>query len=203
MAATATAESTARTRRCILSGEREDAQGLLRFAIGPGSKMVPDICGNLPGRGYWLTPTRAAVREAVARSAFAKAARQPVIADIDLADQVERLLARRCLDLLGLARRAGVVTVGFEPVRAALRADRVGVLVAARDGAADGRGKLRALAPGARRVEAFTADELGLALGRENVVHAALAPGGLADRFYAEVRRLGGFRPEPERSVNE
>jgi predicted RNA-binding protein YlxR (DUF448 family) len=203
MAASATADSGERTRRCILSGEREEAQGLLRFAIGPGAKVVPDVCGDLPGRGYWLTPTRAAVREALSRRAFAKAARQPVTVDADLADVVERLLTRRCLDLLGLARRAGVVTVGFEPVRAALRAERVGVLVAARDGAADGRGKLRALAPGLRVVEAFTVDELGLALGRENVVHAALAPGRVADRFYAEVRRLGGFRPEPERSVNE
>jgi predicted RNA-binding protein YlxR (DUF448 family) len=203
MAASATADSGERTRRCILSGEREEAQGLLRFAIGPGAKVVPDVSGDLPGRGYWLTPTRAAVREALSRRAFAKAARQPVTVDADLADVVERLLTRRCLDLLGLARRAGVVTVGFEPVRAALRAERVGVLVAASDGAQDGRGKLRALAPGLRVVEAFTVDELGLALGRENVVHAALAPGRVADRFYAEVRRLGGFRPEPERSVNE
>jgi predicted RNA-binding protein YlxR (DUF448 family) len=203
MTAPAKAIDAEGTRRCILSGERGEAEGLLRFVIGPGSRVVPDVSGNLPGRGYWLTPTRAAVEEAALRGVFAKAARQPVVADIDLADQVERLLARRCLDLLGLARRAGAVTVGFEPVRAALRADRVAVLVAARDGAMDGRAKLRALAPKVRRVEAFAVDELSLALGRENVVHAALAPGRAAERFFAEARRLGGFRPEIERSLDE
>ncbi len=203
MAATATASSAERTRRCIVSGGREEASGLLRFAIGPDARIVPDVAGDLPGRGYWLKPTREAVTNAVARRAFAKAARQKVAVDADLADQVEYLLCRHCLDLLGLARRAGAVTIGFEPVRGALKADRVAVLVAARDASADGRSKLRALASGLRVVEAFTVDELGLALGRENVVHAALAPGRVAERFYAEVCRLGGFRPGPERSGNE
>ena len=115
-----------------------------------------------------------------------------VTADPDLADQAEALLARSALSLLGLARRAGLVVTGFEKVAEALGADPRMVLVTARDGSADGRGKLAR--PGRKVIALFTRDELSLALGRENVVHAALTPAGIGARLLAEAERLAGFR---------
>lgn len=185
----------AHARRCLVTGESGDPGRLVRFVVGPDDRIVADVIGDLPGRGLWLTAARAVVDKAVAKGAFARAARRPVTVPADLADQVDRLLARRCLDFLGFARRAGEVVAGFEKVREWLDAGRVAVLVEARDGAADGRAKLARLGRGLPVVALFTSAELSLALGRQNVVHAAVAPGRLAERFLAEIARLRGFRP--------
>src|SRR5690606_17454 len=115
-----------------------------------------------------------------------------VTTDPDLSDQVEALLARNCLSLLGLARRSGLLVTGFEKVAEALAADPAAVLVTATDGSADGRNKLAR--PGRKVIALFTRDELSLALGRENVVHAALTPAGIGARLLAEAERLAGFR---------
>ncbi|MCH8187399.1 MAG: RNA-binding protein [Proteobacteria bacterium] len=181
-------------RRCIVTGEVKDKSEMVRFAVGPDGRVVPDVAGNLPGRGLWLTASREVVETAVAKGRFAKAARGPTVSDVDLADQVGRLLARRCLDLIGLARRAGQAVTGFEKVRACLRQDDAAVLLAASDGAGDGRAKLSGLAGSIPEVAVFSRAELSSALGRENVVHAALRPGGLAGKFKMEAARLAGFR---------
>ena len=108
---------------------------------------------------------------------------------------VELLLRRRCLDLIGLARRAGAAVAGFEKCRAWLQSGRAGLLLAASDGAADGRAKMRALAGGSPVVELFTSDEISQVLSHENTIHAVVAPGGFADKITAEVERLKGVRP--------
>ena len=143
----------------------------------------------------WLSADRDVVNKAVARNLFAKAARAPVKVDAGLAERVEHLLVGCALGLLGLARRAGQVVIGFEQVRAWLRSGRAGVLVSASDGATDGRRKPRQLAPELPLVTAFSRAELGTALGRESVVHVAVAGGRLAERLLVEVGRLQGFRP--------
>lgn len=155
---------------------------------------MPDVAGKLPGRGLWLTARRDIVAAAVTKRLFARAARQPVIVDDDLAERVEALLAERCRDQIGLARRAGQAVMGFAKVEAALAQGKAVVLLAAADGAADGRMKLRALAPGLPLVEQLSGAELGAAFGREHVVHAALAPGRIAQALIAEAARLAGFR---------
>ena len=185
------------TRRCVVTGEVRAKPELLRFVVAPDGKLVPDVAGRLPGRGLWLTARRDIVAAAVTKRLFARAARQPVVADDDLADRVEVLLAQRCCDRIGLARRAGQAVAGFDKVHTALAAGRMGVLVAAGDGATDGRSKLRSLAPGLPLVECLTGAELGAAFGREQVVHAALAPGRIAEALVADAARLRGFRPPP------
>ena len=167
---------------------------LIRFVIAPDGRIVPDVAGKLPGRGLWLTAERDIVATAVTKRLFARAARQPVIVDDDLAERVEALVAARCCDQIGLARRAGQAVAGFAKVETALAGGKVGVLLAASDGAAHGRAKLRALAPGLPLVEQLTAAELGAAFAREHVVHAALAPGRLAEALVADATRLAGFR---------
>jgi len=134
------------------------------------------------------------VNTACARNMFAKAARARVEIPDGLADRLEDLLAARCLNTIGLARRAGAAVAGYEKVRLWLRDNRPGLLLAAADGAADGRAKVAALAPQTPVLALFGAEEQGRALGRERVVHAVIAPGGLADRLAQEAHRLAGFR---------
>jgi len=184
-------------RKCIVSGEVRDKKDLIRFAISPDGHVVPDLAENLPGRGIWLSARREVLTEAVARGRFARAAKAKVKADAALVDDVAGQLAQRGLETLGLARRAGHLVAGFEKVRGVLGGENAAVLIAASDGAADGREKLSRLAGGLPLVSLFSVEELSLALGRENVVHAALTSGGLADRFLMETNRLAGFRDQP------
>jgi predicted RNA-binding protein YlxR (DUF448 family)/ribosomal protein L7Ae-like RNA K-turn-binding protein len=190
------APMTGPLRRCIVTREVLPKESLVRFVVGPAVDAVPDIAGKLPGRGLWVKAERAVLASAVAKNLFAKAARQSVTVPADLVDRTVVLLSRRCLDLIGLARRAGQAVCGFEKVRDALRNGRVGLVLAAVDGAADGRGKLEALAGELPILAQFTVAELSAALGRENVVHAALAPGRLAERLIVDSARLAGLHAD-------
>jgi uncharacterized protein len=179
-------------RRCIVTRDILPKDALIRFVIGPSGEIVPDVQGKLPGRGLWVKAERGALASAVAKGRFAKAARQPVDVSPDLVDRTAALLRQRCLDLIGLSRRAGQAVCGYERVRKALRDEGVGVLIAAADGAEDGRRRLKAMASDVPTLALFTTAELSAAFGRENVVHAALAAGRLAERLIAESARLAG-----------
>lgn len=179
-------------RRCIVSREVLPKDNLIRFVIGPDDHLVPDVEGKLPGRGLWVKAGRAALEAAIAKNAFSKAARRRVEVPGNLFDLTAMMLRRRCLELIGLARRAGQAVAGFERVRAELTRQNAGVLLAAADGADDGKRKLKGLAEGVRSVALFTSAELSHALGRENVVHAAVMPGRLGDLLCVETSRLAG-----------
>jgi uncharacterized protein len=181
-------------RRCICTGESGDRPGLLRFVIGPGDELVPDVAARLPGRGLWLTPRRDIVERAVAKRLFARAARRPVTVPPGLADRIEALLAQRCRDGLGLARRAGLAVAGFEKVREALRAGEAAVLFGAVDAAEGGRRKMRELGRGLPMAVALTAAEIGAAFGRDHAVHASVGSGALSRRLLTDAHRLAGFR---------
>ncbi len=187
-----------RSRRCIVTGESLPCENLVRFVVGPDRNLVPDIAGKLPGRGLWLGAGRDIVDRACAGNLIAKAARAPVRVPPDLAQQVEDLLVRRCLELLGLARRAGQAVAGFEKVRNMLSRDRAGVLLSAADGAQGGRNKLGVTRPGVARIDLLERAELGGVFGREMTVHASVAKGNLADKLVAEAVRLAGFRTRIE-----
>jgi predicted RNA-binding protein YlxR (DUF448 family) len=192
-------ENDMRERRCLVSGKVLDESELVRFAADPDGNVVPDITATLPGRGMWVHADKASVTTAAAKNLFSKSAKAPLRADADLAERVERLLVARMQGDLGLARRAGQAVFGFDNVLRALD-DKVppAALVEARDGAADGRRKLAgsAYARGLKieTIETLTSAELSLALGRENVIHAALKPGRLAERLIFDAGRLNGFR---------
>lgn len=195
-----------RERRDLVSRQVMEESRLIRFVAGPDGSVAPDLGRKLPGRGLWVAADRASVETAAKKNLFSGAAKTRLTPDPALADRVEALLARRCLEQLGLARREGVLISGFEKAAAAIRSGRAAWLIEAADGAADGRGKITALArhAGTRVCGAFDADELGLALGLENAIHAVLLSGGRADRWTEEVGRLAGFRsllPESWRRV--
>ena len=181
-------------RRCIVTGERRPRETMLRFVVDPAGRITPDLAANLPGRGFWTTASRDILATAVKKRSFDRAARRPVVVDPALAQQIEALLARRCCDDIGLGRRAGVAVAGFEKVSTALKSGTAGVLIAAVDGAADGRRKLAALAPELAVVAILTAAELGHAFGRDHVVHAVVGRGKLAERLQNDASRLAGFR---------
>ncbi len=155
---------------------------------------MADIAARLPGRGLWLTPRRDIVEQAGAKRWFTRAARRPVTVPGDLADRLEALLARRCIDAIGLARRAGLAVAGFERVAEAARGGKTAVLVAAIDGAEGGRRKIRALARNVPLVCVLTATELGAAFGRDEAVHASLGRGALSARLVADAEKIAGFR---------
>lgn len=181
-------------RRCIVTRATGPKAGLIRFVLGPEDEVVPDLAGRLPGRGMWVTADAATLAQAVKRGHFARAARRPVRVPPDLAGQVERLLARRLVDLVALARRAGEAVAGLEKTRAALVGGKAALLVQAGDGSARERGALRPPEGENTLVSALSGDELGMAFGRDRVVHAAVLAGGLADRIKAEALRLQGVR---------
>jgi predicted RNA-binding protein YlxR (DUF448 family) len=189
-------------RRCIVSGTVRPARELIRFVVGPDGAIVPDVTAKLPGRGIWVSADRDALRTAVEKKLFARAAKAQVTASGDLPERVDGLLSRNCLNLLGLARRAGEAVSGFDQVMEALDTERPAAVLTASDAAPNGRAKvaakIKAMGGTIPNVDLFDVGELSLALGRENVVHAALRPGGLARRFLAECGRLAAFRATSE-----
>jgi len=188
-------------RLCIVTREVKPVSEMIRFVIGPDRNVVPDLRRRLPGRGVWVTATRAAVAEAVKRRAFARGFKADVGVAPDLADEVERLLERSALDALSIVRKAGRAALGFAQVERALASEPVVALLHAADAGREGVRKLAAArsrlgekAEDVPVMDQFTAAQLDLAFGRPNVVHAALLAGSASDGFLARYRNLERFR---------
>lgn len=181
-------------RRCIATGEVQPKHGLIRFVVGPDNRIVPDLLGKLPGRGIYVAADRKALEKAVLKGLFARAARQPVDVPEDLIASVEEGLADRVVHLISLARKAGEAVAGFEKVKDWLAKEQARVLIQASDGSERGKTKLRAPHGEGRFIGCLTAGELGLAFGRENVIHGALSGGGLSARVVEEAAKLAGLR---------
>jgi predicted RNA-binding protein YlxR (DUF448 family)/ribosomal protein L30E len=183
-----------RSRRCIVQGDDLSRDEGIRFVVGPENNVVPDILSKLPGRGFWVGADRSQVNAAVEKNRFARAARRQVLVTPNLSDQVELLLAKRCIDLIALARRAGEAVAGYEKTKAWITDGSGDVLVQAEDCAQNARDKFKALSKGSPVVRVLRVEELGQAFGRDRTVHVVLAHGGLADKLRTEARRLNGFR---------
>lgn len=180
-------------RKCIATGEVRPKSEMIRFVVGPDTQIVPDILGKLPGRGIWVSADRKALEKAVSKRLFARSAKQSVNVPDDLVQQVESQLVRRVVDLVSLARKSGDAVSGYEKVKDWLAKDYAEVLIQASDGS--GRGKSKLSTPyGGTYIGWLKADELGLAFGRQTVIHGALASGGLALRVVEEALRLKGVR---------
>ncbi|MEO9874404.1 MAG: RNA-binding protein [Anderseniella sp.] len=190
-------EDDPNVRMCALTRAQRPRGELLRFVASPDGDLVPDLKENLPGRGVWLSLSRASVAEAVKRGVFARALKAQITLPDNLSDLVARLLLKDAMSCLSLASKAGQVVAGFEKTEATVVHGRAAVLIAASDGAEDGRrklsGKLRAADQADRLVECFASADLDLALGRTNVIHAAINPGGLARKFMTCARRYELF----------
>ncbi|MFY9970721.1 MAG: RNA-binding protein [Roseiarcus sp.] len=189
-------------RTCIVTGVKDDPAAMLRFALAGDGSVVPDIRRNLPGRGVWTRLSFEAVRRAAAKGAFARAFRAKAEAPLSLAETVDALLERDALQSLSIANKAGLAVSGAFKVDAAITAGGVAALIQASDGAADGASKreqaLRVkLGPAAgtiARINVFSSSQLGLALGKANVIHAALKSGAASSAFLARAERLRRYR---------
>ena len=188
-------------RLCVLSRQVKPVSEMIRFVIGPEGQAVPDLKRKLPGRGIWITATRADLTEAVRRGAFARGFGRAVKIPDDFVEATERLLERSALDALAIAGKGGQVVAGFSKVEAALLRGHAMVLMHASDAAADGVRKLEGLRRQTEEegrkvglIAAFSSAQLDLALGRANVVHAALLAGPATETFIARCARLDRFR---------
>jgi len=198
--ATSVAPGTERT--CALTRDVKPAAEMIRFVIDPGGEVVPDVKRKLPGRGIWITASRAAIEDAAKRNVFARGFKRDVRIAGDLAAQTDQLIERAALDALAIAAKAGVVISGFTRVEAAVGGEDILALIHAADAGDEGRRKLDAArrrqatekSPEIAVIDAFTGAQLDLALNRPNVVHAALLAGPGSETFLTRVARLRYFR---------
>jgi predicted RNA-binding protein YlxR (DUF448 family) len=198
----ATSVAAATQRTCAVTRNVLPVDAMLRFVVGPGGEAVPDVKRKLPGRGIWITATRAALDQAVQRKVFARGFKREVRVAADLAAQTELLLVRSALDALAIAGKSGNVLTGFSKVEAALAHEDIAALIHATDAAADGKRKLdaalrRETTEKSREIaiiEEFSGGQLDLALNRPNVVHAALLAGPVSGTFLDRAMRLQRFR---------
>ena len=186
-------ENAGPERKCIATGEVLPVEQMIRFVVGPEGQAVPDVLGKLPGRGIWVSATRAALDLAVSKKLFARSAKQPVTVPDGLVTEVETQLARRVVNLISLARKGGRAIAGYEKVKIWLQNEEAKVLIQASDGSERGKSKL-STPYGGSFIGWLTADELGLAFGRQTVIHGALASGGLTERVVEEAARLKNLR---------
>jgi uncharacterized protein len=193
-------EATDTVRRCAVTRTLRPKHELIRFVLGPDGAVVPDIKEKLPGRGVWLIAAHDTVAEALKRNAFARAFKHAAKAPQGLDAQVDRLLVEAAISALSLANKAEEVVFGNAKVEEAIGKGQVIALIHAREAAEDGCRKLDAKARGKKggmavpAIRAFTVDELGLASGRTNVIHAALIQGGAAFKVLAAASRLERYR---------
>jgi predicted RNA-binding protein YlxR (DUF448 family) len=189
---------------CAVSRQVCPIDQLIRFVVAPTGEVIPDLKRKLPGRGLWLTARHRSVAEAVRRHIFAKGFKRDVKAAASLAADTDALLVRSALDALAMAAKAGQVASGFTRVEAALQSGEAAALIHAADGAADGIRKLDAVARQNDMiatvltkfpvVTAFSSAQLDLALGRSNVIHAALLAGPAGRTFLSRCQILVRYR---------
>lgn len=195
--AIADVEADGNCRLCALTRERRPVESLLRFCAGPDGAVVPDLKASLPGRGVWITCTRDSVAEAARRNVFARSLKQQVTAGPGLEDTVERLLEKDAVARLALANKAGEVACGFTGVEKAIAGGKAVALLHATEAAADGKRKLDgkfAASGGGEVLSSLNSAQLGLALGRTNVLHAAITGGGAGTRLLGALHRLDRFK---------
>jgi predicted RNA-binding protein YlxR (DUF448 family) len=186
-------------RQCCLTRQVRPAGELIRFVVSPEGELWPDVDARAEGRGVWVTATADAVAEAGRKKAFARSLKMPVLVPGDLAERTRRHLEQRLLGALGLARKAGQIATGFTRVEKALRSGEAIALLTATDAADDGRNKLVGLlhalgiAERTPHLQILASDRLGLALGLDNVIHAALTNGAAARSALVRAERLARF----------
>ena len=192
-----------RERRCIVTGQVKPESELIRFVTDPDNHVLADLDLKLPGRGAWVTADRESLDKAVSKNLFSRAFQSAVQVAPDLVDRIIQMLDRKCLDQLGLARRAGRSVLGYDAVRLALKGKtRPGLRLEARDGAEDGRNKIdrlsEAIFPGLDVLECYSAEQLGQTMGRDRVVHGLILPGPEADRIGVLQARLARLKRDQD-----
>ena len=197
-------DRSATMRMCAVTREVRPIDELIRFVVAPSGEVMADLKRKLPGRGLWVAASHQAVAEAVRRHQFSKGFKRDVRVASTLAADTEALLVRSVVEALAMAAKAGQVISGFSKVEDALRQRQAEVLIHASDGAADGIRKLDAVVRQKAGINdesnqfpvvtALTSEQLDLALGRSNVIHAALLAGPASKTFLSRSQILVRYR---------
>ena len=201
-------DRSATMRMCAVSREVRPIDELIRFVVSPEGTVIPDLKRKLPGRGLWVSASRAVVAEAVRRNQFSRGFKRDIRGAKTLPEDTENLLVRGVIEALAMAAKAGQVVSGFGKVEDALGQGQVKALLHASDGARDGIRKLDAIArqkygnPDESQefrtefpiVNVLTSEQLDLALGRSNVIHAALLAGPASKTFLSRCQILVRYR---------
>lgn len=191
-------------RKCVALNEVRDPAEMVRFVKSPDNVVVPDITGKLPGRGVWVSADRDLLAKALKTGAFARGFKSKVKVPEDLIDQVEAGLRRAVLALISMTKKSGQIAVGYDQTIGMAREGILGLRLEAVNGSSDGRGKIRTLSRAVARelelgdptiIGCFTKAELGVAMGRDKLVHAGVKRGKLCKRLRLEAERLKGFVP--------
>lgn len=203
---------SATERMCAVTRQVRPIAGLIRFVVAPTGEVVADLKRKLPGRGLWVTASREMVEQAVRRRVFAKGFKRDVKVAPTLAQDLDRLLAQSACDALAIAAKARQVVSGFGKVESALKSREAVAMLHAADGAADGIRKLDAVsrqfdggATGTRAfpvIKVLSSEELDLALGRSNVIHAALLAGPAGQTFLSRCQILVRYRLADDGDAN-
>lgn len=198
-------------RTCIVTRKCGSPDRMIRFVASPDGWVVPDLKGNLPGRGAWLVASRKVLEEAIRRKAFARSLKQDLHVADDLPDMLDGLLTKAALGSLSLARRGGGVITGALKINTAIRAGEIAMVLHASEAAEDGKRKIAQAihAAGKQGIEKpfvatlFTAEEMSLAFGGNNVIHAAVTKGLAADGFIRRAWQLIAYRDESAMNWDE
>jgi predicted RNA-binding protein YlxR (DUF448 family) len=191
-------------RMCAVTRAVRPIDELIRFVVAPSGEVIADLKRKLPGRGLWVSASHKAVAEAVRRNHFGKGFKRDVRVAPTLPLDTENLLVRGAVEALAMAAKAGQVVAGFAKVEGALQAHQAVALIHATDGAADGIRKLDAIlkqnagklkeSPEFPVIGVLTSEQLDLALGRSNVIHAALLAGAAGKTFLSRSQILVRYR---------
>ena len=197
-------EKSATVRMCAVTREVRPIGELIRFVVSPQNEVVADLKRKLPGRGLWVSASHRMVAEAVRRHQFGKGFKREVRVSPTLAADTENLLVRSAIEALAMLAKAGQVVSGFSKVEEALKGRQARALIHACDGAADGIRKLDALLRQNGGIDdesdrfpvvtVLTSEQLDLALGRSNVIHAALLAGPASQTFLSRSQLLVRYR---------
>ncbi|MEO6946821.1 MAG: RNA-binding protein [Nitrobacter sp.] len=200
---------SATTRMCAVTRQVRPIDELIRFVVSPAGEVIADLKRKLPGRGLWVSASHAAVADAVRRHQFSKGFKRDVRVSASLADETGQSLIRSAIDALAMVAKAGQVVSGFGKVEDALLRRQAVVLLHAADGAADGIRKLDAIVKKTTSdssetleipvITALASAELDLALGRSNVIHAALLGGPASRTFLSRSQTLVRYRDGGQR----
>ena len=199
-------ENTMNERRCIVTGQSADPDGLIRFVAGPDGVVLPDLKRNLPGRGCWVTGSRPMVEKAARKNLFARALRQKVDTPVELGALVDDLMVRQATGALAMARKAGALVSGATQVDKAVRSGRATAVLHAAEAAPDGvrkidqarRATVHLGGPDATVFRLLNAEQMGLAFGSGNVIHAAVLDGRGGDAALRRLKALRDYRTGSE-----
>jgi uncharacterized protein len=178
-------------RMCIVTRAVQDEQALIRFVRSPEGHVVPDLQRKLPGRGVWVSLSRERLREAISKKLFSRGFGAETKATNELIDLVGDLLRKQALSTFSLTKKAGLAVSGNSKVEDMVGKNQAQIIIHAREAAPDGRRKIDKLAAAdVKVINIFEVDELDLAFGRSNVIHAAVGRGKLAEKLLLAVKRI-------------